>query len=246
MKGFKKLATITMATLVAITLLLPSYSTVANAATKTVRDVRGNYVSIDTDNLAYAEEDDAEEISYGSLIKRNRSNSKPWVKNDKRYLPFTDSYLSSKKYEAFLKKVSTQKTIKTKKAGKLSTKKLQLAASTNNGKISIKLSNSGKTKLTDVRLYCFQDNGIMRIFADSAENQIAYTKIRTADCVTVKAAEMETEKIGLEDISAKLLTSTDGTYIGADSNGKIAAGETISLTMKVNLATSLPIPAPKK
>lgn len=229
-----------------ITPLLSSYSTVAHAAIKTVRDINGNRVEIDTDNLTHAEEDTDEEISYGDLIKRNAS-SKPWVKNGKKYLPFTDRYLSSTQYDKFIRKVQTQKIIKDKKAGKMYTKNLRLSAKLNNDKLIIKITNAGKKKLTEVRLYCFQDDGMMRIFADSSENQIAYTELRTADYAEVLSAEVETTSIGLEDISAKYLTSTNGERIYGDD--KITAGETVTVTANVSLATSLPavlMPLPEK
>lgn len=227
MKNIRKIATIMTIALAVITLLLPSYSTIAHAAT--INRTSGNS---DTETTI----DD----------HTSTNSSKSWIKGSKKYLPFTDSYLSSKKYETFLRKVSTQKTIKTKKVGKLSTKNLRLSAKLNNDKLIIKITNTGKKKLTDVRLYCFQDNGMMRIFVDSSENQIAYTELKTADYTEVLSAEMETASIGLEDISAKYLTSTNGERIGADGNGKIAAGETVTVTANVSLATSLPIPTPEE
>lgn len=208
-------------------LLLPNYGSVAKAGTKTTRSLNGEYKEIDTDNLAYDEE--AEEETSISTLLHKHSKTSIWVQNGKKYLPFTDQYLNPKKYDSILKKVIAGKNISHEKTGKLNVGTLKLHATERSGKLCLKISNTGKKKLTNVRLYAFQDGKKLRIFADSEQQKIAYAEL--AIQLPQNANLEQLSKAGAEDLELGQMLSTDGVLIGHDGNGKMLAKSELSFTI---------------
>lgn len=215
---------------IAVLLLVVALLPLRESEAKMMRSLDGKYVEVDEGNLAYDTSDDEAEESVTERISISRDTQlKPWLKNGKKYLPFTDSYMSSSKYEKILRKLSQGKVVRTERQA-LKTTGLKLTASRTGKKVTLTLRNTGKRKLTDVRLYLFQDGKNLRVFADSEQGQVAYGQMKASEASDV---EMETVGRGVEDIDQKWVLSTDGVNIGADGDGDIAAGETVVVRLRV-------------
>lgn len=227
MKVKNFLATVMAA--VMVTGLLPCGNITAQAEIKTVRNVlTGEYVQIDTNNVAHAEDEKEEEVSFN--IKKESKKEKPWVKKDgKKYVPITDRYTRPVIYDDFLEKTEKYDLIVDKKVGTLYTADLSMILVADGDTVDIHLLNSGKKK-TGLRMYCHQDKGTLRVFVDTDDQHVAYSSIEIGS-KKIRAAEMETEKIGLENLNVKKLTSTNGTEIGPDKNGIIKKNEQIKITL---------------